>query len=201
MVPLIVVLTLITAWFFYLRFFISFMKRKKLVWVEVQDFKDPEYPVTRNEAKRNLHMICEMTQKLKLVANLFDKYWYRQREFQYIEGITVEQGAQFSNKDGEQRETNDLAAGARDGDNHSEEEKLELVEDRTKKASMDVNPHVKKLMDLNFKDKKKGLDCGPDVFGLNQMKNHDHEHKHEHKTDSKIGCTDCKDVFGKDKSK
>lgn len=35
MVPLIVVLTLITAWFFYLRFFISFMKRKKVVWVEV----------------------------------------------------------------------------------------------------------------------------------------------------------------------
>jgi hypothetical protein len=77
MVPLIVVLTLITVWFFYLRFFISFMKRKKLVWVEVQDFKDPEYSVTRNEAKRNLHMICEMTLKLKLVANLFDKYWYR----------------------------------------------------------------------------------------------------------------------------
>jgi hypothetical protein len=77
MVPLIVVLTLITIWFFYLRFFISFMKRKKLVWVEVQDFKDPEYSVTRNEAKRNLHMICEMTQKLRSVANLFDKYWYR----------------------------------------------------------------------------------------------------------------------------
>lgn len=61
MVPLGVVLTLITLWFFYLRFFISFMKRKKLVWVEVQDFKDPEFSVTRNEAKRNLHLICEMT--------------------------------------------------------------------------------------------------------------------------------------------
>ena len=76
-----------------------------------------------------------------------------------------------------------------------------MVDDRTKKASMDVNPHVKKLMDLNYKDRKKGHDCGPDVFGLNQMKNHDHDHKHEHKTDSKIGCTDCKDEFGQDKSK
>ena len=51
-------------------------------------------------------------------------------------------------------------------------------------------------MDLNYKEKKKVNDCGPDVFGLNLMKKHDHEHKHEHKTNSKVECRDCKDVFG-----
>lgn len=62
-------------------------------------------------------MICETTQKLKYVANLFDKYWYRQREFQYIDGITEEQGTQFSNENnGEQRETPEIAAGANEED-------------------------------------------------------------------------------------
>ena len=90
MVPLIVVLTMIMIWFFYLRFVISFLKRKKLVWVEVMDNKDPEYMVSRNEAKKNLHLVLEITQKLKTFSYLFDKYWYRQREFQYIDGIVDE---------------------------------------------------------------------------------------------------------------
>ena len=90
MVPLIVVLTMIMIWFFYLRFVISYLKRKKLVWVEVMDNKDPEYMVSRNEAKRNLHLVLEITQKLKTFSYLFDKYWYRQREFQYIDGIVDE---------------------------------------------------------------------------------------------------------------
>lgn len=34
-VPLIVVLTIIMIWCFYLRFVMAFMKRKRLVWVEV----------------------------------------------------------------------------------------------------------------------------------------------------------------------
>ena len=34
-VPLIVVLVIIIAWCFYLRFVMAFMKRKRLVWVEV----------------------------------------------------------------------------------------------------------------------------------------------------------------------
>ena len=39
----------------------------------------------------------EITQKLKSYNYLFDKYWYRQREFQYIDGIQEEQLFQFSN--------------------------------------------------------------------------------------------------------
>ena len=81
MVPLIVVLTLIIIWFFYLRFVISFIQRKKLMWVEVQDCFDPEYQISRNQAKKNLHMLLEATQKLKSYIDLFDKYWYKQREF------------------------------------------------------------------------------------------------------------------------
>ena len=150
-------------------------------------------------------MICEMTQKLKLVANLFDKYWYRQREFQYIEGITVEQGAQFSNKDGEQREsTADMAAGAKDHDDLDENDLQLPQEDRRTKASMDVNPHIKKLMDIDFKDKIKKADCddcGPDPFGgVNSpdMRNHEHKHSHKHIHDGKCKDDKCEttDVFG-----
>ena len=81
MVPLIVVLTLIIIWFFYLRFVLSFIQRKKLIWVEVMDCLDPEVSITRNQAKQNLKMVLEATQKLKSYIDLFDKYWYKQREF------------------------------------------------------------------------------------------------------------------------
>ena len=43
LVPLLVVLTLIVTWFFYLRFVVSFIKRKKLIWVEVMDCLMPQY--------------------------------------------------------------------------------------------------------------------------------------------------------------
>ena len=36
-------------------------------------------------------MLLEATQKLKSYIDLFDKYWYKQREFQYIDGIAMEQ--------------------------------------------------------------------------------------------------------------
>ena len=77
MVPLAVVLTIIMSWCFYLRFVMAFMRRKRLVWVEVQDFQNSDYSITRNEAKENLHLVGEITQKLKSYNSLFDKYWYR----------------------------------------------------------------------------------------------------------------------------
>lgn len=79
--PLSFVLIIIMIWCFYLRFVISFMKRKRIVWVEVQDFKSSEYSITRNESKMNLHMVDEITKKLKSYSSLFDKYWYLQREY------------------------------------------------------------------------------------------------------------------------
>jgi ABC-type sugar transport system permease subunit len=51
MVPLFIVLLVIMAWCFYLRFVMAFMKRKRLLWVEVQDFENSEYSITRNVAK------------------------------------------------------------------------------------------------------------------------------------------------------
>ena len=90
MVPLLAVLTVIMIWCFYLRFVMAFMKRKKLVWVEVQDYQSSDMSITRNEAKFNLHLVGEITQKLKSYNYLFDKYWYRQREFQYIDGMSKE---------------------------------------------------------------------------------------------------------------
>ena len=48
--------------------------------------------VSRFQAKQNLHLVGEVTQKLRSYNYLFDKYWYRQREFQYIDAIqNVEQ--------------------------------------------------------------------------------------------------------------
>lgn len=100
--PLIFVLLIIMAWCFYLRFVMAFMKRKRLVWVEVQDYNNSEYSISRNEAKQNLHLVGEVTQKLKSYNYLFDKYWYRQREFQYIDGIQQEQLFQFSNENADE---------------------------------------------------------------------------------------------------
>ena len=61
MVPLLVVLTVIMIWCFYLRFVMAFMKRKRLVWVEVQDYLNSEYSISRNNAKSNLHLVGEIT--------------------------------------------------------------------------------------------------------------------------------------------
>ena len=77
MALLIVVLTVIMTWCFYLKLVISFIKRKRLVWVEVQDFFNTEVQITRNDAKKNLHLVCEITKKIKTLNNMFDKYWYR----------------------------------------------------------------------------------------------------------------------------
>jgi len=52
------------------------MKRRRVVWVEVQDAFKSDVQVTRNDAKENLHLIAEITQKLKSYNSLFDKYWY-----------------------------------------------------------------------------------------------------------------------------
>ena len=60
---LMVVLTFIMMWCTYLRFVLAFMKRNKLVWIEVQDYYSPEYYVTRNKAKKNMHLVYELTQK------------------------------------------------------------------------------------------------------------------------------------------
>ena len=63
------------------------MKRKRILWVEVQDYLNSEYKTSRNESKMNLHTIDDITKKLKTYSSLFDKYWYRQRESHYVEGI------------------------------------------------------------------------------------------------------------------
>ena len=61
MVPLFIVLMVIMTWCFYLRFVMAFMKRKRLLWVEVQDYENSEYSITRNIAKQNLHLVGEIT--------------------------------------------------------------------------------------------------------------------------------------------
>ena len=61
MVPLFVVLTVIMFWCIYLRFVMAFMKRKRLLWVEVQAIDNSEYSISRNEAKQNLHLVGEIT--------------------------------------------------------------------------------------------------------------------------------------------
>ena len=62
--------------------------------MEVLDVSSTEV-VSRFTAKQNLHLIGEITQKLRSYSDLFDKYWYRKREFQYTEAISLVQQQQF----------------------------------------------------------------------------------------------------------
>jgi len=74
--PLSFVLIIIMVWCFYLRFVVNFMKRRRLLWVEVQDLSNSEYKISRKESKMNLHMVDDLTKKLKGYSSMFDKYWY-----------------------------------------------------------------------------------------------------------------------------
>jgi hypothetical protein len=87
MAPLTIILGVIMVWCFYFRFMKAVLARRRLIWVEVLNQKNSEMFVSRFQAKQNLHLVGEVTQKLKSYNYLFDKYWYRQREFQYIDEI------------------------------------------------------------------------------------------------------------------
>ena len=46
-----------------------------------------------------MSLVDEITKRLKSYNSLFDKYWYVQREFQYIDGIQKSMFYLFSNED------------------------------------------------------------------------------------------------------
>lgn len=97
MIPLTIILAIIMIWCFYFRFMKAVMARKRLIWVEVLDQKNSDIYISRFLAKQNLHLVGEVTQKLRSYNYLFDKYWYRQREYQYIDAISNVEQQQFSN--------------------------------------------------------------------------------------------------------
>ena len=90
-------LILVVSWYVYMTLSIAYSKRRKVLWVEVQDFIQPEYSVSRIQAKKNIYMVDEITKRLKSFNSLFDKYWYVKREFQYIDGIQRSMLYLFSN--------------------------------------------------------------------------------------------------------
>ena len=61
LVPLMGVLIILILWCIYLRSTFAFMKRKRLLWVEVQDYVDDEHNISRIMAKKNLHLVAEIT--------------------------------------------------------------------------------------------------------------------------------------------
>lgn len=74
------------------------MRRKRLLWVEVEDFTENEsFVVSRNDAKHNLHMVCELTQNDKTYTSMFDKIWYQSRENDYLQGRKESSQYIFSN--------------------------------------------------------------------------------------------------------
>ena len=77
MAPLTIILGIIMVWCFYFRFMKAVMARKRLIWVEVLDQKNSDIFISRFLAKQNLHLVGEVTQKLRSYNYLFDKYWYR----------------------------------------------------------------------------------------------------------------------------
>lgn len=99
MFPLGIILGIIMIWCFYFRFMKAVMARKRLIYVEVMDQRNSDFFISRFQAKQNLHLVGEVTQKLRSYNYLFDKYWYMQREYTYIEDINhVEQNQFTSNK-------------------------------------------------------------------------------------------------------
>lgn len=96
MAPLTIILAVIMVWCFYFRFMKAVMARRRLIWVEVLDQQN-DFSITRYMAKQNLHLVGEVTQKLRSYNYLFDKYWYRQREILYIDAITNIEQQEFSN--------------------------------------------------------------------------------------------------------
>lgn len=81
LIQLILVLLVIIIWHGYMSLYTIYQQRKKVLWVEVQDFKQPVFSVSRIQAKENLLLLDELTKRLKSYNSLFDKYWYQQREF------------------------------------------------------------------------------------------------------------------------
>lgn len=77
MVPLTIILMSIMAWCFYFRFIKAVQSRRRLIWFEVLDQKNNEFNISRYQAKENMHLINEVTNKLKSLNYLFDKYWYK----------------------------------------------------------------------------------------------------------------------------
>lgn len=49
--PLIVVLTVIIVWMFYLTYALAYLQRKRIMYCEVQDYHSREHYITRNQAK------------------------------------------------------------------------------------------------------------------------------------------------------
>lgn len=98
MAPLTIILGIIMIWCFYFRFMKAVMARKRLIYVEVMDQRNNDFYISRFYAKQNLHLVGEVTQKLRSQNYLFDKYWYMQREYTYIEAINQTEQAQFCNK-------------------------------------------------------------------------------------------------------
>lgn len=132
MAPLTIILGIIMVWCFYFRFMKAVMARKRLIWVEVLDQKNSDIFISRFLAKQNLHLVGEVTQKLRSYNYLFDKYWYRQREFQYIDAISNVEQQQFSNnltetniKDLEQEKPQDNLENLRKAHESSEKKKEE----------------------------------------------------------------------------
>ena len=87
MFPLTVVIASIMAWCFYFRFVKAMQSRRKLIYVEVLDKENPDFKISRIQAKKNLRLVCETTTNVRNYNYLFDKYWYRKRERQYIDAI------------------------------------------------------------------------------------------------------------------
>lgn len=73
------------------------MARRRLIYVEVMDQSNSDFYISRFQAKQNLHLVGEVTQKLRSYNYLFDKYWYMQREYTYIEDINHIEQNQFTN--------------------------------------------------------------------------------------------------------
>ena len=80
LVPLSLILLTIFSWCFYFRFIRAFLSRRKLVYVEVQNYLPSESMLSRKEAKLNLKLVIETTTGVRLENQRFDRFWFEERK-------------------------------------------------------------------------------------------------------------------------
>ena len=91
LIHIVLIEIILMSWCFYFQLSKALQARKKLINVEVQS---NSHQFNRKDSKVNLNFVIETTSKKKNNNQLFDKFWYNQREArlhaQTYEGLFVD---------------------------------------------------------------------------------------------------------------
>ena len=97
-----IVLAIIMLWCFHHRIEGNSRNKNRLKWVEVQDYFETTFKLTRAQSKLNFRILDEHISNSKYGGNLYDKLWYDRRSEKYKGDLQKGIKIQFSNDDTEQ---------------------------------------------------------------------------------------------------